>query len=782
MFMSPRQRELVSPGTRMKFRSLATNLTVRTIGEAWQSHNFAPIPDDELRYTDSSIRRTTFESYAAAVDWTDRGHVTRALRVFEDLIRTGQREGWSGPWLDDLMERLRRDGLQIDERGRITEIPGTWTPAAPTQSASRTDNRSVALTEVTRRRIAEALGTTDWTGGLGDLSFLERLYDLDALPSHDSRFATAREDIAKHRYANDDWDNDWIFSDDRFGLGRGLDETLLRFLSETLHPAVRTDEEEVARLVTVLNKVLAPDGYVLEPATVISGYPVYRAGRLAERTASGESDGDAAAREDPDPIPGSRHSSEPSTATSSAAADGAARVRRLARGDRKDYSCERLPFADGGQADVFRAIHKPTGASVVLKKLRDRNPPERKRARMKREITLGRWLDGHPHAMPILDADPGHTWFVMPYAPFTAEQRRDQLAEPSELRKLVDALCSVLSATHQAGWLHRDIKPANVLMHDGRWVLADWGIARRPRGQTTDPQRTRVGVPFGSDGFAAPELSVDAHGATDAADVYSIGQLIGWAVTGTMPAINVPLLPQAGPWRSIVRQATQTDPARRPPTVRALRQLVIQETQAPTQSAFVKAQALQREMESGSATAAHELIALAARHTDDAPLYCDLLVKLPLRPLLPALLADAQRAIDIVRAMAALLGTHRSPERGEVDATIMWLIRIAQRAAASGVLDLLEECCDGAFEWDGRWDQWGPQKDIAAWLRTLQGDSASSVASMLRQHPTCAEHFTHIADDVDVDHRIRAALTHLADARPAPEKADAIRPSPPGLR
>ncbi|OKI41577.1 hypothetical protein A6A29_37145 [Streptomyces sp. TSRI0281] len=766
----------------MKFRSLATNLTLRTIAEAWQSHNFAPIPDDELRYTDSSVRRTNFESYAAAVDWTDRGHVTRALRVFEDMIRTGLREGWSGPWLDDLAERMQQDGLQIDERGRITEIPGTLTPAVPTQGSSRTGNLRVALTEVSRRRIAEALSTTDWTGGLGDLSFLERLYDLDALPSHDSRFATAREDIAKHRYANDDWDNDWIFSDDRFGLGRGPDETLLRFLSETVHPTVRTDEQEVAHLVTVLNTVLAPDGYILEPATVISGYPVYRASRLADRAASGASTGDVAAREDPDPMFGSRHSPALWNSTSSAAADDAARVRRLARGERKDYACERLPFADGGQADVFRAIHKPTGAKVVLKKLRDRNPPERKRARMKREITLGRWLDGHPHAMPILDADPGHTWFVMPYAPFTAEQRRDQLAEPSELRKLVDALCSVLSATHEAGWVHRDIKPANVLMHEGRWVLADWGIARRPRGQTTDPQRTRVGVRFGSDGFAAPELSVDAHGATDAADVYSIGQLIGWAVTGKMPAINVPLVPPAGQWRSVVRQATQTDPARRPPTVQALRQLVIQETQPPTQSAFLKAQALQRDMESGSATAAHELIALAARHTDDAPLYCDLLVELPLQFLLPALLADAQRAIDIVRAMAALLGTHRSPERGEVDATIMWLIQIAQRAAVSGALDLLEECCSGAFEWDANWDQWGPQKDIAAWLRTLTGDSASSVASILRQHPTCAQHLSHLANDVQVDHRIRAALTQLGDASPAPSKADAVRPSPPGLR
>lgn len=188
---------------------------------------------------------------------------------------------------------------------------------------------------------------------------------------------------------------------------------------------------------------------------------------------------------------------------------------------------------------------------------------------------------------------------------------------------------------------------------------------------------------------------------------------------------------------------------------------VIQEGQPPTQSAFLKAQALQRDVESGSATAAHELITLAARHTDDAPLYFDLLVELPLQFLLPALLADAQRAIDIVRTMAALLGTRRSPERRKVDATIMWLIQIAQRAAVSGALDLLEECCSGAFEWDANWDQWGPQKDIAAWLRTLTGESASSVASILRQHPTCAQHLSHLANGVQVDHRIRAGLSAL---------------------
>ncbi|MFD7198410.1 hypothetical protein [Streptomyces sp. NPDC059893] len=40
-------------------------------------------------------------------------------------------------------------------------------------------------------------------------------------------------------------------------------------------------------------------------------------------------------------------------------------VRRTARGERKDYDCPRLPVPDGGQADVFRATHKPTLAAGV---------------------------------------------------------------------------------------------------------------------------------------------------------------------------------------------------------------------------------------------------------------------------------------------------------------------------------------------------------------------------------------------------------------------------------
>ncbi|MFG2755690.1 hypothetical protein [Streptomyces wuyuanensis] len=67
-----------------------------------------------------------------------------------------------------------------------------------------------------------------------------------------------------------------------------------------------------------------------------------------------------------------------------------------ARGERKDYRCERLPLVGGGQADVFKATHKPTGHVVALKKLRDRHPSPRQVARMRREIEFGRRLHGHP--------------------------------------------------------------------------------------------------------------------------------------------------------------------------------------------------------------------------------------------------------------------------------------------------------------------------------------------------------------------------------------------------
>lgn len=241
-------------------------------------------------------------------------------------------------------------------------------------------------------------------------------------------------------------------------------------------------------------------------------------------------------------------------------------VRWLKRGKKADYAMSPEPIDEGGQGAVFRAVHKLTDITIALKRLRFGDDDAVHR--MGREIDMGQRYGDHPNVMPVLDADPDGRWFIMPHANGTAADHTDRLRETAALRTLVEAACEGLRQPHADGWTHRDIKPANILLLQGRWVIADWGLGRRPRGQTSVPRRTRTGSGFGSEGFAAPELlSGNPHDATPATDIYSIGRLIGAILTGQPPETNIPLLPETGPWRAVAAEATHRNPADRPQNV-----------------------------------------------------------------------------------------------------------------------------------------------------------------------------------------------------------------------
>jgi hypothetical protein len=145
------------------------------------------------------------------------------------------------------------------------------------------------ITEITRRDIFDLFlyGTEideffetkkikyPFYGRLSEMDFLKRIYDLNSLPSNDSRFENAEGDIWQHTINNDDYEAGWVFEDDRFQLQNGEDEVLLTFLCAVFHPAVRSESGYWKEFLDEVNGLLRNDGYELYPESKISGRDVY---------------------------------------------------------------------------------------------------------------------------------------------------------------------------------------------------------------------------------------------------------------------------------------------------------------------------------------------------------------------------------------------------------------------------------------------------------------------------------------------------------------------------
>ncbi|WP_262455133.1 abortive infection family protein [Arthrobacter sp. A2-55] len=132
-----------------------------------------------------------------------------------------------------------------------------WGPVS--EANGPVDNK---ITEPTRRHLMDAyqLQSIKWAGELGEAEFLAHIFNMRALPSTDNRYKDAYQDVHQHRIRNDDWDASYVFTDRRFNLLWGDDETFIKFLEMTVHPLARGGAE-AAGLVELYNTVLHRDGY-----------------------------------------------------------------------------------------------------------------------------------------------------------------------------------------------------------------------------------------------------------------------------------------------------------------------------------------------------------------------------------------------------------------------------------------------------------------------------------------------------------------------------------------
>jgi hypothetical protein len=138
------------------------------------------------------------------------------------------------------------------------------------------------ISQITRRNIFDFIQVEGfwWAGRLEDADFLSRIFDLEAIESSDSRYPNAAGDIWQHRVNNpDDWEDNWIFQDERFNLLKCDDSIFLNFLCEIIHPLVRADSSEINQLLQIFNDNLKVDNFEIIEKTRISNRPIF-GGRL----------------------------------------------------------------------------------------------------------------------------------------------------------------------------------------------------------------------------------------------------------------------------------------------------------------------------------------------------------------------------------------------------------------------------------------------------------------------------------------------------------------------
>jgi hypothetical protein len=195
----------------------------------------------------------------------------------------------------------------------------------------------------------------------------------------------------------------------------------------------------------------------------------------------------------------------------------------------------------GGAGDVFLAEHEVLKRPCALKIVRsgDRETV----ARFEREVQAAATLS-HPNTITVFDsgrADDGTPYCAMEYLPGLCVADLVHASGPMPASRAVylgRQVCGALAEAHRLGFVHRDLSPANVFVSvlGGRCDVAkvlDFGAVGNTAALVHDQAAT--GTVAGTPEYVAPEQAVAGRAIDGRADIYGLGALLHFLVTGAAP-------------------------------------------------------------------------------------------------------------------------------------------------------------------------------------------------------------------------------------------------------
>jgi serine/threonine-protein kinase len=207
---------------------------------------------------------------------------------------------------------------------------------------------------------------------------------------------------------------------------------------------------------------------------------------------------------------------------------------RAALADR--YTLQR-ELGAGGMATVYLVQDLKHDRRVALKVLRPELAAVIGAQRFLQEIKTTANLQ-HPHILGLIDS--GETehqlWYVMPYV--QGESLRDRITREKQLPvgdavRLATEVAGALDYAHRHGVIHRDIKPENILLHEGRALVADFGIALAA--SKAGSRMTESGMSLGTPHYMSPEQAMGEREITARSDVYALGCILYEMLIGVPP-------------------------------------------------------------------------------------------------------------------------------------------------------------------------------------------------------------------------------------------------------